>query len=182
MFTSRTFAAVAALGLALLAPAQATAATATASVNANIVKPLTLTGGGTIALGNIYTPSGATYTGTFAIQPAATQTGTYCATGFTCSGTTSSALFNITGTNNTPLTVNIPNTVTLTNAATPSATITLTTSNSLGANVPGGNYVMSLPNSGAPGTNFYVGGNATITQATVEGSYSATFTVTANYN
>ena len=41
---------------------------------------------------------------------------------------------------------------------------------------------MSLPNSGAPGTNFYVGGNATITQATVEGSYSATFTVTANYN
>ena len=175
MFT-RNLAAVLALGAAILAPAQANAATATASVNANIVKPLTLTGGGTIGLGNIYTPSTATYSGTFTIQPTASQTG------FTCTGTTSSAMFNITGTNNTPLTVNIPNTVTLTNTATPSATITLTTSNSLAANVAGGNYVMSLPNSGAPGVNFYVGGAMTVSQTTVEGAYSATFTVTANYN
>ncbi|MEQ7874064.1 DUF4402 domain-containing protein [Sphingomonas sp. ASV193] len=178
---ARTTAAILAIGLAFLAPVEANAATANATVTAKVVKPLTLTGGGTVAFGNIFTPSTATYTGNFVISAAASQSGTYCATGFTCTGTTGSALFNLTGTNNTPLTVNIPNTVTLTNAANAS-TITVTTSNSLGANVSSGNYVTSLANSGSPGTNFYVGGSMTVSDATVEGSYSGTFTVTANYN
>ena len=39
----------------------------------------------------------------------------------------------------------------------------------------------TLPNSGFPGTDYYVGGSLTVTQATAGGTYSGTFTVTADY-
>lgn len=166
---------------ASMAPGAAHAATATATVNAKIVKPLVLTGGGTIGLGNIYTPSAATFSGTFNIAPAAAQGGSYCATGFTCTGAVTAAMFNMQGTNNTPITVTIPLTVTLTNTAVGSATMTLNTTNSIAANSGTGNYSTSLPNSGAPGTDFYVGGSVVVSNSTVEGSYQGTFTVIANY-
>ena len=100
--------------LALLASAHtAKAATATATVNANITHPVQLTGGGTMAFGTILTPSTATYSGTFTVAPTAAQTGTYCASGFTCSGSPAAALFNVQGTRTTSIGINIPLTVTL---------------------------------------------------------------------
>lgn len=166
-------------------PATAQAANGNATVSAKIVKPLVMTGGGTIALGTLITPSAATYSNTFTIQPSGTQTGTYCQTGFTCSGTPTAAMFNLQGTNNTPLNLTIPLTVTLTNTSWTGGgtapTLTLNTTNSISANNGSGVYVMSLPNSGFPGLDFWVGGSVTITQATAGGSYSGTFTVTADY-
>ena len=175
----------AAIALGLAAPSSAEAATATANVTAKIVKPLVMTGGGTIALGTLITPSAATFSNTFTIQPAAAQTGTYCQTGFTCSGTPAAAMFNLQGTNNTPLNLTIPLTITLTNTSwtgggtTP--TMTLNTTNSVAANNATGIYVMQLPNSGFPGRDFWVGGSLTVTDTTAGGSYSGTFTVTADY-
>ena len=171
--------------LAAALPAPAQAVTATATVSAKIVKPLVLTGGGTISIGTLITPSAATFSNTFTIQPALTQTGTYCQTGFTCTGTPSAAVFNVQGTNNTPFNLTVPLTVTLTNTtytgggAAP--TMTLNTTNSVSANNVSGVYVMTVPNSGAPGLDFYVGGSLTVTQATAGGSYAGTFTVTADY-
>ncbi len=174
-----------AIGLILMAPSAAQAATANATVTAKIVKPLVMTGGGTIALGTLITPSAATFSNTFTILPAATQTGTYCQTGFTCSGTPAAAMFNLQGTNNTPLNLTIPLTVTLTNTSWAGGgaapTITLATTNSISANNGTGIYVMQLPNSGFPGKDFWVGGSVTVTQVTEGGSYSGTFTVTADY-
>lgn len=173
------------IAAATLLPGQASAATATAQASAKIVKPLVMTGGGTIALGTLITPSAATFSNTFTIQPAATQTGTYCQTGFTCSGTPTAAMFNLQGTNNTPLNLTIPLTVTLTNTSWAGGgaapTLTLNTTNSIAANNGTGVYVMSLANSGFPGRDFWVGGSVTITQATEGGSYTGSFTVTADY-
>ena len=180
-FFTITAAAVAALSI----PAQANAATATATATANIVKPLVMTGGGTLAFGQLITPSAATFSNTFTVLAAATQTGTYCQTGFVCSGTVAAAKFNLQGTNNTPLNLTVPLTATMTmtgftgTGAAP--TLTINTLNSVATNNASGVYVMSLPNSGAPGTDFYVGGSMTVTQATVGGQYSGTFTVTADY-
>lgn len=170
---------------AVALPGQAQAVTASATVSAKIVKPLVLTGGGTISIGTLITPSTATFSNTFTIQPALTQTGTYCQTGFTCTGTPAAAMFNIQGTNNTPFNLTVPLTVTLTNTSWTGGgaapTMTLNTTNSVAANNATGVYVMTVPNSGAPGRDFYVGGSVTITQATEGGSYSGTFTVTADY-
>lgn len=166
-------------------PGQASAATANATATAKIVKPLVMTGGGTLAFGQLITPSAATYSNTFTVAAAATQGGTYCQTGFTCSGTPTAALFNLQGTNNVPLNLTIPLTVTMTNTSWggtgPAPTITLSTVNSIAANNGTGVYVMTLPNSGSPGRDFYVGGSMIVTQASEAGSYSGTFTVTADY-
>lgn len=181
--TLLTFTAAAAAILAL--PGQANAASVNATATAKIVKPLVMTGGGTLAFGQLITPSTATFSNTFTVAAAATQSGTYCQTGFTCSGAPAAALFNLQGTNNTPLNLTIPLTVTMTNTSwggTGAApTITLTTSNSIATNNGTGVYVTTLPNSGSPGRDFYVGGAMTVTQASEGGSYSGTFTVTADY-
>jgi len=171
---------------AFVAPGAAEAATASAQVNANISHPVQLTGGGTMAFGTILTPTSATYSGTFTVAPAASQTGTFCAASFTCSGTPAAALFNIQGTRTTNIGINIPLTITLTlqgytgGGTTP--TLTVNTTNSLVSNNATGNYTIQLPNSGQPGTNFYVGGAMTVTQATVDGTYAGTFNITADYN
>lgn len=186
MTPTRTLFTLAASVAALVAiPAAANAASATATASANIVKPLVMTGGGTLAFGQVITPSTATFSSAFTVQPAATQTGTYCQTGFTCSGTPTAAKFNLQGTNNTPLNLTIPLSVTLTmtgytgGGTTP--TMTIATTNSVATNNASGIYVMQLANSGAPGTDIYVGGAMTVTQATVGGAYAGTFTVTADY-
>lgn len=177
----------AAVAIAVIAaPAPANAASTTASVQANVLKPVQLTGGGTLNLGTILTPSAATFSGTFTVAPVATQTGTYCAAGFSCTGTPAAAMFNIQGTNKTNIGLNIPLSVVLTlqsytgGGTTP--TMSITTSNSVSANNSTGVYTMQVPNSGFPGLDFYVGGVLTVTQATVGGSYAGTINVTADYN
>ena len=182
----RIIAALAALIAFGSAPAAAQAATTTATVKAAVLKPITLTGGGTLDLGTILTPSAATFSGTFTVAAASAQTGTFCASGFSCSGTPAAAIFNIQGTKNNNVGVNIPLTVTLSltgyTGGGPTPTMTLNTTNSLSANNGTGSYTIQLPNSGTPGLDFYIGGSMTITQATVSGNYSGTITVTADYN
>lgn len=172
--------------LALFAATPASAATTTATIKASILKPVQLTGGGTLDLGTILTPSLASFTGTFTVAPAASQTGTFCASGFSCTGSPAAAVFNIQGTNKTNIGLNIPLTVLLTlqnyTAGGTTPTMTIATTNSVAANNTTGSYTMQVPNSGVPGIDFYVGGSLTVTQATVGGSYAGTFTVTADYN
>lgn len=164
----------------------ASAATTTAAVKATVLKPVQLTGGGTLDLGTILTPSSASYSGTFTVAAAASQTGTFCAASFSCTGTPAAAVFNIQGTNKTNIGINIPLSIVMTLQAytgggtTP--TMTIATSNSLAANNGTGSYTIQVPNSGTPGLDFYIGGSLTVTEATIPGSYSGTFTITADYN
>ena len=184
MLVTARYALIACAAAALLPAGAAQAASASATAKANVLKPLQMTGGGTIDFGTIVTPSAATFSGTFSVDAAASQTSTYCAGGFACSGTPAAALFNLQGTNNNNITLNVPTTVTLTlqGASGTPPTLTFTTSNSVSAtNSATGNYTIQLPNSGSPGRNIYVGGSVTITEATVGGSYQGTFTVTADY-
>ncbi len=173
----------AAVATAALSSTGASAATASATAKANVLKPLQMTGGGTVDFGTIVTPSTASFTGTFNIDAAASQTSTYCASGFACSGTPAAAMFNLQGSNNNNITLTVPLTVTLTlqGATGTPPTLTFVTKHSLAANNGTGNYTIQLPNSGAPGLDFYVGGSVTINQATAGGSYQGTFTVTADY-
>lgn len=179
--------AAATAALALLGvPSPATAASASATVSAKVVKPIQLTGGGTLDLGTIITPSTASYSGTFTVAAASSQTGTFCAAGFSCTGTPAAAMFNIQGTNKTNIGINIPLNISLSlqdytgGGTTP--TMTIATTNSLAANNSTGSYTIQLPNSGQPGLDFYIGGALTVTQATVGGSYAGTITITADYN
>jgi len=183
MLRSKIVTVVAAVTAMTLLPASAQAATASASASANVLKPLVLTGGQTISLGSIITPSTATFSGTFTVDPAVSQTTTFCAAGFTCSGTVKSALFNLQGSNNANITFNVPTTVTMTlqGATGTPPTLLLTTRNSIAPNSGTGNYTITLPNSGSPGRDFYVGGSVTITEATAGGTYQGTFSVTADY-
>ena len=184
MFVSARSTLVALAAAALLPATAANAATASATAKANVLKPLQMTGGGTVDFGTIVTPSAATFSGTFTIDAAASQTSTYCASGFACSGTPAAAKFNLQGTNNNNITLNVPTSVTLTlqGATGTPPTLTFVTRNSISAtNSANGNYTIQLPNSGFPGLDIYVGGNVTINQATVGGSYQGTFTVTADY-
>ena len=184
MFVSTRYALIACAAALLIPAGAAQAASASATAKANVLKPLQMTGGGTVDFGTIVTPSAATFSGTFSIDAAASQTSTYCASGFACSGTPAAAKFNLQGTNNNNITLNIPNTVTLTlqGASGTPPTLIFNTRNSVSATNSGtGNYTMQLPNSGFPGLDIYVGGNVVITQATVGGSYQGTFTVTADY-
>ena len=169
---------------AALVSAGAQAATVNATARAKVLKPLQMTGGGTVDFGTIVTPSTASFSGTFLIDAAASQTSTYCASGFACSGAPAAAMFNLQGSSNNNITLNVPTSVILTlqGATGTPATLTFNTKNSLSAtNSANGNYTIQLPNSGSPGLNFYVGGSVTIDQATVGGSYQGTFTVTADY-
>lgn len=186
MIKLRWIGAAGAIALAGLASTAAQAATTTATIKASVLKPVQLTGGGTIDFGTILTPSAGTFSGTFSIAAGASQTGTFCAAGFSCSGTPAAAMFNIQGTNKTNIGLNIPLTVTLTlqnyTGTAPTPTIVINTTNSVSANNGTGIYTMQVPNSGVPGLDFYVGGSMTINQATVGGAYQGTFTVTADYN
>lgn len=172
------------LAAVIALPGTAQAANANATARAKVVKPLVMTGGQILDLGTIVTPSTATYSGTFVVDAAASQTSTFCASGFVCSGTVKSAMFNLTGSNNNNITLNVPTTVTLTlqGASGTPPTITLTTRNSYAAtNSATGNYTITLPNSGSTGVNFYVGGSLTINETVADGTYQGTFTVTADY-
>ena len=184
MFVSARNVLIALAAATILPASAANAASASATAKANVLKPLQMTGGGTVDFGTIVTPSAATFSGTFTIDAAAAQTSTFCASGFACSGTPAAALFNLQGTSQNNITLNVPTSVTLTlqGATGTPPTLTFVTRNSVSAtNSATGNYTITLPNSGFPGRNIYVGGSVTITEATVGGNYQGTFTVTADY-
>lgn len=141
-------------------------ATQNATATARIVRPLTLTSTQNLDLGTIVLSGTAPYTATVGID----KTGTFtCDPNVTCSGTPTVAIYNVSGTKSQPVTIAAGN-VTLNGSN--GGTLTL---------VPSFNSTVTLTNSGAPGTDFNVGGSITFADTVTDGVYTGTFAVTADY-
>lgn len=147
------------------APVGVTGAKPTAK--ARIIKPLTLTrvrdlDFATIVMGTV-DPAGESV--------ALTAAGVLsCGSGgLTCSGTTQTARYNVTGTQGQVVTVAGSN-VTLTGSNGGSLTF-----------IPALPANLTLANSGSPGANFDVGGSITVLPTTTDGVYSGDMEVTVDY-
>ncbi len=157
-----------AVGL-LVATAPACAATVMAQVTANNVKPLVLTKLQDLDLGSVTLGPGIWSNATVSLSQAGTLT---CAnSNVTCSGATMVARYNVQGSNQQVVQISAPN-VTLVNQNDSTQTLTLVT------DAPAS---VLLPNSGAPGINFSIGGSVTINSTTQAGTYVGTFNVTVDY-
>jgi len=162
------YGALLALPLAALASTPASAATANAQVNANVVKPVVFTATGSLNFGTIVINK-ITANRTISLSAANVLT---CGntTELICSGATSVPTYNVQGTNKQVITIN-KNPSTLRNNVN-GATLTLT---------PIGPASVTLTNSGAPGSDFAIGGSFVITPTTGEGVYSGVVDVTVDY-
>jgi spore coat protein U-like protein len=155
--------------LAGLVPSAAAAATATAQVNASVVKPLTFSATGSLNFGTIVVNT-LTAPRTISLSPANVLNCGAGAAELVCSGATSVPTYNVQGTNKSVLTI-FKTPSLLTNSADGSK-LTLT---------PSGPASVTLTNSGAPGSNFTIGGSITLTPATTAGTYSGVLDVTVEY-
>jgi len=150
------------LGATLLAPANA--AQITIQANANVVKALTFISKQDLDFGTVM--PAATGTTTVSISMAGAIT---CPAAATCTGSARPAIFNVQGTNKGVVRivtsqsdlVNSVNGSTIRFTPTAPATVTLT-------------------NSGAPGTDFNIGGSIAI-PSTADGTYIGNIEVTADY-
>ena len=151
---------------ALGAPAHAV--TQSTTVNAQVVKPLTLTALQNLSLGTITLGSGSWSGASIGISQAGTFT---CNLKVTCTGAQQVAQFNVTGTNKMVVLISAPN-VTLVNQNNSAQTLNLI------VDCPS---QVTLPNAGQQGVNFNVGGSIALSSATVGGTYRGTINVTVNY-
>ncbi|MFL6735657.1 MAG: DUF4402 domain-containing protein [Sphingomonas sp.] len=158
---------LAVLGGAVATPAMAV--TQSATVKVNVVKPLTLSALQNMDLGTL-TLAGGTWSN---VAVGITRAGVLSCgnTNVVCSGSTSVARFNVTGTNKQVVLITAPN-VTMTNQADSSKTLTLVVDN------PGS---VTLTSSGAPGISFDLGGSVTLSSSTADGTYSGTMNITVDY-
>jgi hypothetical protein len=131
---------------------------------ATIVKPLTLAKVSDLNFGSITVQDN----GTASLSNTGTLT---CPSTLTCAATGTPAEFTVTGTNNQVVQISKPN-VTLTNQSDSTQTLTL---------VLTGPTQVTLPNSGASGINFKLGGDLAIAASTKEGVYQGDLNVTVNY-
>jgi len=163
--------AVAALALTS-APAAAAPVSATANAKAKIFRPLTLThNAADLDFATIVLGAGA-YTAHVVVAQDGSKTS--CSATVTCSGTTAAASFTATGTSNADLSITLPSsTVSLTDGVTGdpaiSATLDAPTTVNLGSAGP------------TTGVTFGVGGDLAVPSGTIDGFYSGTFTVNADY-
>lgn len=162
----RTTAALAALTVAAT-PAFAAPVQPNKQATANVIikKPLTLTWVQDLDLGTI------TLVGSGSTTVGISKAGVFSCPGteVACSGTTQVARYHVTGVNNQVVNVTAGN-VTLTNATADQLLMTVDAPASV-----------TLPNSGSSGTDIDIGGNVTVSGATVDGTYQGTFAVTVNY-
>ncbi len=151
-------------------PALAVNPNQNATATARVVKPLTLTWVRDLDLGTIVLSGAGTWSGA---NVGISKAGVFSCTNanVTCSGSTQTAEYKITGTNNQTVTVNAPN-VTLTNQNDGVSTLLMTVDS------PG---TVNLGNSGTSGVTFDLGGQITVASATPDGTYTGTFNVTVNY-
>ena len=147
---------------AALAAAPASAATVTAAATVTINKPLVLSKLNDLSFGTVTLGSA---TGTVRISQQGVVT---CPAGATCTGAVAAAGFNIQGSNKLTALITVPS-ANLTNG---------TDSLAFTPEAPSSIY---LPNSGAPGIDFYVGGSVSIGPSNAGGTYSGTISVTAEY-
>jgi hypothetical protein len=146
--------------------ATAVPATADATAKARVLKPLTLSSKQNLDLGTIVLSGAAPFSATVGIDRNGAFT---CGAAVTCSSTHQVAIYNVAGTKSQPVTVAAGN-VTMSDGA--GHTLTL---------IPDFNSTVNLTNSGAPGTDFNVGGKITVADTTTDGVYTGTFAVTADY-
>ena len=148
----------------LVAALPANAAQITAATNAKIVKPVSLTKLQDMDFGTLLVTN---YTGTRNVVMSRAGV-VACPVEITCSGAPKQARFNVQGTNNMVVLINV----------------------SSAGLVSGGNTIpftadapatVTMVNSGAPGLNVDVGGTLTVDGAIPGGLYSGTLTITANY-
>lgn len=159
---------VAALAAAALPCAPVSAATITASASASVVKPLTLTSLQSFDLGTITLGAGTWSNATVSLSQAGVLT---CPANVACSGAPQVAQFNVAGSKAYTVVISAPS-VTLTNQSDATQTLLLK------LDAPA---TITLTNSGAPGTNFSVGGSITLNSTTADGTYSGTIAITADY-
>ena len=161
--------AAAATFVATPASAVAVGATPKAQASARIVRPLTLAATQDLSFGTIVVSS-LVASQAVSVSQAGVLSG--CTGALTCSGTVSAAEYNVTGTK--AITVNI--------AATASdLTNTTSGNNEKLVFTPNAPATHTLANSGAPGSNFNVGGAITIAPTTVDGLYVGDIDVTVDY-
>ena len=151
--------------LALSTPALA-ANTASANATVNIVSPLTLTNNTGLNFGTVVGP----FAGEVVhVDTAGVRT---CPGTLTCSGnaSVSAASFSLTGTAGQAVVLTIPNSVTLNGSVSGSLSVDLS-----------GDKPADPTLDASGDASFSVGGRLTIPAGTVDGVYSNTFDVTANY-
>lgn len=163
----RAVTAVLAATIGLAVPSDA--ATITAAVSASANKPLLLSKLQDLDLGSVTLNPGLWSNVTVGLS----RTGILScgSVNVTCSGATRVAQYNVQGSNQQIVRINVPN-VTLINQSDVTQTLLLTTDKPAS---------VTLTNSGAPGTNFAIGGSVTLNSTTVSGTYIGTFNVTADY-
>ena len=150
----------------LCAPARS--ATITATAQASVVKPLTLTSLQNMDLGTITLGPGTWSNAKVSLS----QTGVLtCGANLICTGAAVAAQFNVSGSKSNTVVISAPD-VTLTNQNDSTKTLQLTLTSP---------STITLTNSGAPGTNFSVGGSITLNSTTADGTYSGTITITGDY-
>lgn len=159
-----SFAATVAAAAAFAIATPASAANISAVTSVNVVKPVKLTKLQDIDFGTL---TFADFTGsrTIALSRAGAVT---CAADIVCSGATRQARFNVSGSNR--LTVLLTYSGGTLSNGTDSIPFTAD-----------GPATLTMPNSGAQGTNFDVGGSLSVSSALVGGIYTGTMTVTAEY-
>jgi Mat/Ecp fimbriae major subunit len=150
------------------AAAAPVSATANATARARILRPLTLTSTQNFDLGIIVLAGAGAYTATVGLDRAGTFNCDSNSGNVACSGTPVRAIYNVTGTQGQNVTI-ASGPVSMTNGT---DTLTLT---------PDHNTTVTLANSGAPGSNFFVGGSLSIPSTTSDGVYTGTFALTADY-
>jgi Mat/Ecp fimbriae major subunit len=155
-------AALALLGAMPLAPVEA--AQVTIQANANVVKALTFTSKQDLDFGTVMPAASGTTTVSMSMAGAIT-----CPATATCTGAARPAIFNVQGTNKGTVRV-IAAASDLVNAANGS-TMRFT---------PAAPATVTLTNSGAPGTDFNVGGSIAI-PSTADGTYVGNIEITVDY-
>ncbi len=145
------------------------AATQNASVNANALKPLVLTKLQDLNLGTVTLGPGVWSNATVSLS----RTGVFScgSANLTCTGATTVAQYNVQGSKQQPIRISAPN-VTLINQSDSSQSLLLTVDS------PGS---VTLPNSGANGLDFSLGGSVKLNSTTPGGIYVGTFNVTVDY-
>ena len=148
--------------------APASAATVNATAKAKVVKPLTIESRQNLDLGTIMLAPGTWSGAVVRLSQAGALT---CPANVTCAGTTTTAIYNVAGSQGETVSISVPN-VTMVNQTDASKSLTL---------VPDNPATIRLANSGNPGSNFNIGGSITVNSITADGDYVGTFNVTADY-
>lgn len=141
--------------------ANAAPVTASATARATILQQITVTNTSDLDFGTVVSGASAS---TVAISTAGART---CGAGLTCTGPTTSANFDITGTANAVVTITGDNSVTLTSGSN-SMTASLTRSAAT-ATLTGGT------------SSVQVGGTLNVAANQADGAYSGTFNITVDY-